>query len=294
MFSIRPAHLALFIVIMALWGLNFAMSKIGLAQLPPIMFVALRWALVAVFLVPFVKVPRGRWRQVILVSFTLGFLHFSLMFAGLTEIDAGTAAIAIQLQLPFAALLAARIFHDRLGWRRALGMAVAFAGVAIVAGGPRLEGHYLALAMVIASAAIWSVANIQLKLIGEINGATLNAWIGVFATPQLALASFLFETGQVEALAAADWRALLALLYQVIFVVVIGYGTWYWLLRRYEVNQVMSFILLVPVFGVLSCVIILGEPLGLSLVLGGSVTLLGVGTIILRRPGLVAPEAERI
>lgn len=294
MFAIRPAHVALFVLITVLWGLNFAIGKIGLEQLPPIMFVALRWAMVGIFLAPFVKAPRGKWRQVFMVSFTLGLLHFSLMFAGLREIDAGTAAIAIQLQLPFAALLAARIFHDRLGWRRALGMAVAFAGVAIVAGGPRLEGHYLALAMVIASACIWSVANIQIKLIGEIGGTTLNAWIGVFATPQLVLASLLFETGQAEALAAADWRALLALLYQVIFIVVIGYGSWYWLLRRYEVNQVMPFILLVPVFGVLSGVLILGEPLGPALIIGGLITILGVGIIILRRPGLVAPEAERI
>ena len=292
--AIAPAHLLLFVMIAVIWGLNFVVAKIGLAQLPPILFMTLRWGLVAVLLVPFVKPPRGRWREVILISFTLGFLHFALMFTGLREIDAGAAAIAIQLQVPFAAVLAAIFFRDKLGWRRALGMATAFAGVAIIAGEPRIEGHYLALAMVIAAACIWSVANIQIKMMGEIDGLVLNAWIGVFATPQLLIASLLLEEGHLDALAAADWRAYLSVVYQAVFVVGIAYVAWYWLLNRYEVNQVMPFLLLIPVFGVLSGVVFLGEPLTLALVGGGLLTVLGVGVITLRRPKLVAPEAERV
>ncbi len=168
--AIRPLHVALFVAIMAIWGLNFVVGKIGLQQLPPLLMMALRWSLVAVMLVPFVGRPRGRWRQVLLVSFTLGFVHFALMFTGLREVDASTAAIAIQLQLPFAAMLSAVIFDDPLGWRRALGMAISFVGVALVAGEPRLDGHYLALAMVIAAACIWSVANVQIKLMGDVDG----------------------------------------------------------------------------------------------------------------------------
>ena len=205
--AMGPLHVAIFVAIMAIWGLNFVVAKIGIEQLPPLLMIALRWALVAVMLTPFVKPPRGHWRAVMLVSFTLGFVHFGLMFTGLRDVDASTAAIAIQLQLPFAAMLSAVIFNDPLGWRRALGMAISFAGVALIAGEPRLDGHYLALAMVIAAACIWSVANIQIKLMGDIDGLTLIAWIGVLATPQIALGSYLLEDGQAAALAAADWRA---------------------------------------------------------------------------------------
>ena len=291
---IRPLHILLFLLISVLWGFNFAIAKIGLAQLPPIFMMALRWALVGVLLAPFVKPPRGRWRPVLLVSFTLGFLHFAMMFTGLKNVDAATAAIAIQLQVPFAALLAAFFFNDKLGWRRGLGMAVAFVGVAIIAGEPRLSGNYIPLALVIAAACIWSVANIQIKMMGEVDGMTLNAWVGVFAAPQLALASLILEDGQFAALAAADWWALGALLYQVVAVVVVGYGTWYWMLRRYDVNQVMPFMLLVPGFGVLSGVLILGETLTSALIGGGLLTVLGVGIITFIRPKLVSPAADRI
>ncbi len=291
---IRPLHLAALVFVTLVWGMNFAAAKIGLAQLPPLLMMSLRWALVGLMVAPFVPMPRGRWRETFLVSFTLGFAHFSLMFSGLRDLDAATAAIAIQLQVPFAALLAAVIFKDTLGWRRALGMAVAFAGVAIIAGEPKLDGHYAALAMVIAAACIWSVANMQIKLMGEINGMVFNGWIGIFAAPQLALGSWLLEEGQLAALSAADWRAYVSILYQAVVVVIVGYGLWFYLLRKYEVNQVMPFILLVPPFGVLSGILLLGETISLTFILGGLLTVVGVGIIILRWPRLVAPEAERV
>lgn len=291
---IRPLHLVVFLLIAMIWGFNFAVAKIGLAQLPPIMMMALRWGLVGMLLAPFVKPPRGCWRQVFLVSFTLGFVHFALMFTGLKNLDAATAAIAIQLQVPFAALLAAVFFNDKLGWRRALGMAIAFIGVAIVAGEPRLAGVTVPLALVIVAACVWSVANVQIKKMGDVDGMMLNAWVGVFAAPQLALASLLLEEGQGAALAAADWRAAMAVVYQAVVVVIVGYGAWFWMLRRYAVNQVMPFTLLVPGFGVLSGVLVLGETLTLPLVVGGLLTIIGVGVITIIRPKLVAAEADRV
>lgn len=292
--ELRPLHAALAVGVMAIWGLNFAVAKIGLEQLPPIFMIALRFALVALLLGPFAKPPTGRWRPVFLISVTLGLLHFSIMFTGLAGIDAATAAIAIQLQVPFAALLAAVVFKDMLGWRRALGMAVAFGGVALIAGEPRLEGSYVSLGLVILAACIWSVANIQVKLLRDIDGMTLNAWLAIFATPQLLLASLLLEDGHLAALAAADWRAYASVVYQSVLVFGLGYGAWYWLLGQYRVNQTMPFMLLVPVFGVLSGVALLGERLTGPLVSGGLLTILGVGIIVLRRPKVAAPEVERV
>ena len=290
----RPLDLLIFVGIMAIWGGNFAAVKIGLEHCPPILLVALRFMIVALLLVPLVKVPRQELLKVFGISVTLGLLHFSLMFTGLTTLDAATAAIAIQLQVPFAAILAAIVFKDMLGWRRFAGMTVAFAGILVIAGEPRLNGQYLALGMVVAAACIWSVANVQIKLLKSVSGTQLNAWLAVFSTPQLLLASFFLEDGQWEALAAADWRLAAVVLYQSVCVVVLGYGAWYWLLGRYQLNQAMPFMLLVPLAGVLSGVFILGESLTLPLTLGGLLTVAGVAVIILRRPRVAEPSAERL
>lgn len=292
--QLRPLHMLLILGIMLLWGINFAVAKVGLQQLPPIFLVASRFLLVALLLLPFAKRPEGQWGAIIAIAFTLGLLHFSFMFNGLKTIDAATAAIAIQLQVPFASLLAAVFFKDKLGWRRALGMAISFVGVAVVAGEPRLGGQYLALGLIITASFIWSIANVQIKRLNPIDGVSLNAWVAVFATPLLFAASLILEDGQAEAVRQADFWAYFAVVYQAVVVVVIGYGSWYWLMRRYQINQIMPATLLVPPIGVLSGVVFLGEDLTLNLIAGGLMTVVGVAIIIIRRPKTTAPEAERL
>lgn len=291
---IKPLDLALFAFVMLVWGFNFAVTKTGLEQFPPLLMVALRFMLVAAVLLPIVPLPTGRWREILLLSVTLGTLHFALMFTGLDGIDASTAAIAIQLQVPFAALLAAFFFGDKLGWRRALGLAIAFAGVVVIAGEPRLEGRYGALFMVIAAALVWAVSNVQVKKVAELSPWCIAGWMSLLAAPQLLLLSFLVEEGQQEAMLQADWIGWGAVLYNALAVMVVGYGIWYRLLRRYEMNQAMPITLLVPLIGVASGVLVLGEPFTWSLALGGLLTVSGVGIVVLRRPRLAHPASKRL
>ena len=126
--------LLLTLLVAVTWGLNFVIAKLGVAEMPPIFLVTLRFALVAALLVPFVRFPRGRFVPLLVLAMTLGTLHFSLMFSALNSIDASVAAVAIQTQVPFAAILSAILFKDPPGWRRVLGMVVAIGGVALLAG----------------------------------------------------------------------------------------------------------------------------------------------------------------
>jgi O-acetylserine/cysteine efflux transporter len=113
----------------------------------------------------------------------------------------------------------------------------------------------------------------------------------LFAAPQLFLASALLESGQFAAIAHADWLGWSAVAYMAILVTVISYVMWFRVLRRYPVNQAMPFTLLVPVLGVLAAALLLDEPLGWRVILGGLATVAGVGVIVLRRPRLAEPEA---
>lgn len=287
-----PAVLAL-VVVSLLWGFNFVVVKAGLGQFPPLAFVALRFAAAAIILLPFLKPPRGRFLPLLGISVTLGLLHFGLMFVGIRDLDAATAAIAVQLQVPFAALLAALVFNDVLGWRRMTGMAIAFAGVALIAGEPRIAGDWLPLVLVIGAACLWSFANVQIKLLGDdIDPLALNGWLSLLAAPQIVLASLLLEEGQWAAIRAADWVAWGTVAYQAVLVTLVGYGIWYRMMQRYAVNQVMPFTLLVPVFGVLASVAVLGERLSGRMIVGGLATVAGVAVIVLRRPRVLAPATK--
>lgn len=288
-----PRDVGALLLVTVVWGMNFAVVKAGLAELPPIFFVAVRFAAVAVVLAPFVRLSRNKLPQLVALSVTLGGLHFSMMFIGLRSLDVATSAIAIQLQVPFAAILAAIVFKDKLGWRRLLGMAIAFGGVALIAGEPRFDGNLLPLALVVSAALVWSIANIQIKALGdEVDVFALSAWVALLAAPQLFLVSFLFEDGQMQAMQAASWRAWGAVAYQVVLVTIFGYGIWYSIMRRHPINQVMPFTLLVPLFGVLSGIIFLDESLTIPMLIGSAATIAGVAIIVIRRPRIVAPSTK--
>jgi O-acetylserine/cysteine efflux transporter len=289
----KPLDLAALLLVTLVWGVNFAVGKAGVLAVPPIAFVALRFAAVALVMLPFLRWPPPRWRDLLVLSVVLGTAHFSLMFIGLAGIDISTASIAIQLQVPFAALLAAYFFAEKLGWRRLIGMAIAFAGVVLIAGEPRLGGNLLPLFLVISAACVWAYANILIKKLGDDVGVwPLNGWIALLALPQTALLSAALEDGQFAAIAAAGWELAAWVGYQALLVTVFGYGVWYACMRGYNVNQVMPFTLLVPVFGVLSGVVFFDDRLTLPMLIGGLGTILGVAIIVVRRPRVVAASTK--
>jgi O-acetylserine/cysteine efflux transporter len=290
----RSADLAIVLFVMLLWGMNFVVAKIGLLYMPPILFIALRFSVVAILLVPFVRIPRGRLLAIAGLSVVLGSLHFTLMFNAMRILDAGTASVVIQLQVPFAALLAALIFKDKLGWRSIAGMVLAFAGVLLIAGEPRLSGGLLGIGLVVVAAFFFALANIQMKKLGDVDPNAINAWVALFATPQLFLISAVLEHGQIAALQAISWPFLASLFYQSVMMVIVSYALWYGLLRRYPVSQVVPFMLLLPILGVLSGAVFLGEPITWQIVAGGLLTVGGVGVIVLRRARVTEPRVGSV
>lgn len=285
----KPLHMLMAIMVAVIWGGNFVAVKLAAVNVPPLFLVAMRFTVLTAVLAPFVPWPRERWRGVFGVAMTLGVAHFGLLFAAMgLGIDAGTMSVAIQLEVPMAAFLAAFILGDTLGWRRILGMALALAGVMLLANEPKVLENIDALIIGLLGALGWAVANIQIKRLGAIDAQTLNAWMGPFSVPVLLLLSFLIEDGQVEAVTNIDWVTLGSFLYVVIASSLIAYGSWYYLLARYPVGEVTIFALLVPVFAILAGMLVLGEQLGLLEALGALLTLTGVAIVQIRRPRLAA------
>ena len=208
-----PQHLAMMVLVQVLWGANFAVAKFGLDSFSPIFFVALRFSLVAVLLVFVVGLPKpAMLKRLLPLSITMGVMHFTLMFLGMAELDAATSSIAIQLQTPFAAIMAAFFLGETLGWRRIVGMITAFAGVMLIAGEPRFSDDPWPLLAVVGAAFAWALGNIQVKALGdEIDAVTLNGWIAILAAPQLLLASWLIEGPQWQNIPDATWISWAAL-----------------------------------------------------------------------------------
>ncbi|MBF0169282.1 MAG: EamA family transporter [Alphaproteobacteria bacterium] len=274
--SIRDLLLAT--LVMAIWGFNFVVAKLGVGEIPGLLLTALRFALVALLLLPFHRPTFGELKPLALLSFTLGVMHFGLLFVGLQGIDAAASAIVIQLQVPFSALLAFLFFKESLGIGRFIGMALAFSGIVLLAGEPQridLSG----LVLVIISAFGFAASTMVMKRASPIHPFVLTGGVCALGVPQLLLLSLIFETDQISRLAEASWIGWGAVVYTAVFASLVAHSLWYRLVRRYPVNVIVPFSLLAPVLGILSGVLLLDEPFGLHKALGALATLSGVALI---------------
>lgn len=263
-----------------MWAFNFIAGKVGVQQFPPLFLIALRFALVALLLAPYLRRPLGRrMGRIVVLSIVFGCGHFGFLFVGMSGVDAGPAAIAAQLTVPFSALLAFIVYRERLGRWQVLGMLVAFSGVYLLAGVSTVPLSVPHLGAVVGGALAWSVSNLLIKRLGQINAFQLNAWIAVLASPQLLLWSLLLETGQGEALRTANWLGWASIAYMALGASITAYGLWYHLVEKYEVNQVVPLTLLAPVLAVFLSALLLGEVLSAPIVMGGALTIAGVAMI---------------
>ena len=284
--AMAPRHAAVALAVAAVWGFNFIATKAALGQIPPLLLTALRFAIVAAVLVPFAPRPE-RLLPVFVVSVCLGVVHFALMFWAMAlTTRIAPIAVAVQLSVPFGALLAALLLDDRLGRRRLLGMALALAGVVLMTFDPVVLAELDALGLAVASAFLWALGSVLAKRLRVADAFTLNAYMALLATPQLLALSLLFERDHMAVLAGADLAVWGAVLYMALAVTVFGYGVWFSLLRRYPVNLVMPFQLTVPPFAALFSMLALGEVLTWQVAVGGLLTIVGVGVVLMRRPEL--------
>ena len=289
----QPSHILIALGTALLWGFGFVTSKYGADHMPPLFFLALRFTLMALMLVWFVPLPRGRWRAVSLFALTMGAGHFGLFYVALNiGVEASTAAIIWITQVPLSALLAGLVLRERPGWAAAAGIAIAFAGVVVLVGEPRHTGNAVGIGLMFGSSVAWAVANVQAKRLADISPLALNAWMSAISALLLFPLSFALEEGQIASLLQPDWRLHGSLLYQVVGSTLLAYCAWYYLLARNQVATVAGFMLLVPILGVIFGVLTLSEPLTWQTVMGGLITISGVAVIVFRRQRSPAAETR--
>lgn len=280
----KPVDFLMGVTVAVTWGMGLTFAKVGMDQFPPIMLIALRFAVTALALVWFVKPPLGMMRRIFLVSFVIGTVQYSLTFTGLNGLDVSLAAIIIQMEVPFATLMAVIFLGDRMGRWRIAGMAVAISGVVLIAGQPSEQNDLMPFFLVLGGSITWAYGNILVKKLGNsLGGFQLIAWVAVFTAPQLFLTSLLLEDGQMEALANADIVGWGTVLYLGLIMTAFGYGLWFHLIAHNPVSHVMPFLLLLPVAAGAGGILLLGESPTSPTLGGAALVLAGVALILYRQ-----------
>ncbi len=288
---LRPPHVALALLVVAVWGTNFVVIKVGLRELPPFLFACLRFFFSALPFAFFMRRPAVPWRWLAAYGVLLGAGQFGLLFYAMgADISPGLASLVIQTQVLFTIALSVWLFREKLSPLAALGTAIAAAGLGVIAFHLDASATPKGIILVLCAALAWAGANIVVKHAVRQSATKLEmlpflVWSSLFAVPPLAVMTLAFEglAPSIAAVTSAGWAAWAALAWQVVGNMFFGYVAWSWLLTRYDAAVITPWALLIPVFGMGSSALLLGEPLPLWKFVAGAMVLGGILIIMLPR-----------
>jgi O-acetylserine/cysteine efflux transporter len=274
-----------------IFGLGWLFAKAAMSQVPPILLAAFRFSVTALVLIWFVKVPAGKWLDIIFISVFAFGVPYSLSYAAMKDLDVSTSVLLAQMEAPTLILIAAVFLRETPSPRQVIGVVLALVGVVLLVGIVLSQGFILAVILSLVSTLIWAIGQIRVRTLAGVGGLSTLAWASLFAAPQFLLVSLLFESAQVSAVRSATIESWLAVIYLGVIMTALGIGIWYHLLGRVAVIRVAPFLLLVPPISILGGVFLLGERPTAPQLIGGLIILSGVALVVTEKKADEAVEA---
>jgi O-acetylserine/cysteine efflux transporter len=271
------------LLVAVVWGLNFPATALALEHFPPMLMVALRFALVAVPALILVPRPQVPLRWLLGVGLGIGLLQFAFLYLGMAAgMPSGLASLVLQASAPFTVLLAGLWLRERLTRRQAVGIGVAVLGLAVIALHRAQVAALLPVVLTLCGALGWAFGNVCSRQARAPQPFHLTLWMSVVPPVPMLVLSLLVEgpdrVGQALRTSAtlAALPSVLGLLYIVVMATLLGYGLWNSLLARHPSSVVAPFSMLVPVVGVLSSWLLLGERIDATELMAGAAVVGGV------------------
>lgn len=286
-------YLAILAIILT-WGINNAAAKVATAYLPPMLMGGLRFASALAFLFPFIRPPFPEPKKLLLIVLLTGPIHFGVVYLAFSMADAlSPLVVASQLWIPFTAVFAWRMLGETMRVPAAIGLVIAFVGVAWMSLDPHAAGDLPAIALILFSSACWAVATVLVRKTPGLKPLKLQGMTALVATPVLLAMSFVFETEQVARIQAAPPIAWLCVLFAGIVSTIGASALLFWLVQRREAGRVTPYFLLTPLVSCTIGILFLGDKLTAQLLIGGGATMVGVALVALTEKRAKA-EAEAV
>lgn len=250
------------------WGLNWPVMKLGVTDYPPLTFRALSMWLgipvlalgLVVLKVPF-RVPRANWRELLWLAVTNMVIWHVCIILAVRTLSSGRAAILGYTMPIFSAVLGALLFSTALSRRGWIGVSAAALGVALLLWHElsQLAGRPGGVVLALVAAATWALGTQQLRRTRiEVPALAISFWMTVVTAIVLAVLAFAFER--------PDWRmpppaSAWAILYNAVLIFGFAHAAWTYLARGLPAVASTLSVMLIPVLGVFSGALWLGEKL---------------------------------
>ncbi len=286
------SHVLQALLVVLIWGVNFVVIRWGLNEVPPFLLAAARFSLVVFPAIFFIKKPNVPWRWLIAYGWFNSFGQFALLFWAMkVGMPAGLASVVHQAQVFFTLIFSVLILQQRTQVTQWLGLMIAVMGLALIAYGKNagtpvgMQMTSLGLVLNLLGAASWAIGNVVVSAMRRAGIQPepfgLVIWSSLIPIVPFLLISGLFERHVYPDWQAISWHSIVSALYLAWAATLLGYGLWSRLLSQYEPNWVAPFTLLVPVVGLLTAWLVLGERLNQWQLWGSACLLIGLAVNVL-------------
>lgn len=294
--------LAAALVVVVVWGVNFVVMKFALRDFTPFQLGAARYVFAVLPLVLFVRPPAIPWKWLVFYGLFQGVGQFGILFLALkVGMTAALASVLLQTQVFFTALFGFVLLHERASRPLQAGMVLAALGLACFAlnylapagAGTGVATTLAGFVLTLGAAAMWALSNIVARHVQQ-GGAAYSpmafvVWSGIFAILPFTLLSLVFDPEatrwQWTQARASSW---LAVAYLGWVATILGYSLWTGLLKRHPANRVAPFSLGVPVVGLTTGMLVLGEAITPWQWAGITLVVAALGCVMLG--GLIKPR----
>ncbi|MBK8084351.1 MAG: EamA family transporter [Devosia sp.] len=272
-------HTLLALAVAFVWGVSFVAIRWGVDEVAPLLLTALRYSFAALPAVFFVRRPQVAPWVLLGYGLAIGVGQFGVLFVAIRlGMPAGLSSLVIQLQVFFTILFAALFFGERPAPAQFAGAGIAFVGIGLIALDRLAEAALLPLGLTIVAAVFWGLGNSASKRAGRIDMLGFVVWSALVPPLPLFALSLLFDgPGAIgAALQHLTWRGVGAIAFMAYAATLFGFGMWAALLSRYPASLVAPFALFVPVAGIGSAALLLGESVDGLEIAGSGLVLLGL------------------
>ena len=264
--------LSLFVVIM--WGINPAISKLGLEQIPPFAFLTIRYSIIALIFLPFARPSKRELWQLFVVAMTSNVINNILCYIAYLELSPSASSLLLQTEGPISVLMACIWAKERINFRQVLAIILSFIGVVIIMDIPQMS--FTGIALILLSRFFWGACQIIFKGTKHMSTPTFLAYSYLFAIPFTAAGSLWIENYNYRDLMTVNWQiAGWSLAFEVI-ILSLAMVLWQKLIAVNGVNKIAPFSTLRIVFGIAAGVIIFNDPLDWQILLGSVLVTMGV------------------
>ncbi|MCQ2740799.1 MAG: DMT family transporter [Alphaproteobacteria bacterium] len=270
--KLSAIFLALLVVI--IWGINPAISKLGLLEIPTFTFLTIRYTIIALIFLPFARPSKIELKQMFVVALTSNVITNILCYAAYAELSPSAASLLLQTEGPISVLMACLWAKEQINFRQVWAILLSFVGVVVILGVPNMSLY--GVVAILLSRFFWGGCQIVFKGTKTISISTFLTYSYLFAIPFTAIGSIWWEHYDYSKLATVNWSIAGWVMAFEVIMLSVAIVLWQKLIATNGVNKIAPFSTLRIVFGLLAGVIIFNDDISWQIIVGSILVTWGV------------------